>query len=169
MPLNTKVSLALNAKLTGTLDKGLATADRAMNVALSLLSGVGAGQADRIHVDDFSIAASSNTDLDLAGALADGLGGTAVFARVKLLVVVADALNANNLVVGAAASNPWIGLLGATHTVTLRPGAFLASGAGQADAIGYAVVAATGDLLRLANSGAGSAVTGSIAIVGCSA
>lgn len=169
MALNTKLSLSLNAALTASVDKGTNTGNRALEIVRSLLDGTGAGQADRIYVDDFSVAASSNTDLDLAGSLADGMGGTASFARVKLLVVVADILNANNVVVGAAASNPWIGLLGATHTLTLRPGAAVMAAAGQTDAVGYATVAGTGDLLRIANSGAGSAVTGSIAVVGCSA
>ncbi len=169
MALNTKLSLALNAALTAAVDKGSNTGNRALEVVRSFLDGTGAGQADRIYVDDFSVAASGNTDLDLAGSLADGMGGTASFARVKLLVVVADILNVNNVVVGAAASNPWIGLLGATHTVTLRPGAFVAAGCGAADATAYATVAGTGDLLRLANSSSGSAVTGSIAVVGCSA
>ncbi|CAM5376651.1 hypothetical protein SCALM49S_02945 [Streptomyces californicus] len=73
------------------------------------------------------------------------------------------------MVVGAASSNPWATLLGATHTLTVRPGGFVAVGTGVADAIGYAVTASTGDLLKIANSGAGSAVTYDIHIIGASA
>lgn len=169
MTLNTKFSVNLNGKLSDTVDKGTREANLAAAVAISLANGVGAGQADRLWLDDFTIPASGTLDLDMAGALLDALSGPFSIARVKALVVTADALNTNNLVVGAAATNPWVGLLGATHTVTLRPGAFLAAGSGQLDAVGYAVIATTGDILRLTNSGAGSAVVGSIAIVGCSA
>lgn len=169
MAVNTKLSLALNGKVFDNVDKGTREANLAASVAISLANGVGAGQADRLWIDDFTIAASGTLDVDLAGALLDALGGPFLIARVKALVVTTADLNVNNVVVGAAATNPWVGLLGATHTVTLRPGAFLAAGAGQADAVAYPVIANTGDILRLTNGAAGSAVQGSIAIVGCSA
>jgi len=63
----------------------------------------------------------------------------------------------------------WVTLLGATHTLTLRPGAFVAVGTGAADATGYAVTATTADLLKIANSGAGTSVTYDIHIIGASA
>ena len=170
MPLNAKISVALSAKLTGSPDLSNSEVNTLLELAVSLTNGVLAGQADRIFADAFSIAASGNTDLDLVGTSLIGPDNVSVsFARIKALIVSADAANTNNVVVGAAASNPWVGLLGATHTLTLRPGAFVAAAAGPADLAAYATVASTGDLLRLANSGAGSAVTGKIIVIGASA
>ena len=170
MPLNTKISVTLSAKLTGTPDLSNSEVNTLLELAVSLASGTLAGQADKIYADAFSIAASGNTDLDLVGTSLIGPDGATVsFARVKALIVAADAANTNNVVVGAAATNPWIGFLGATHTLTLRPGALAMMAAGAADLAAYATVASTGDLLRLANSGAGSAVTGKIVLIGASA
>lgn len=170
MTLQTKISVSLSAKLQNAPDLSKMTVGTLLDLAVTLADGAGAGQANRIYADAFSIAASGNTDLDLVGTSLVGPDGAVVsLARVKALIVAADDTNTNNVVVGAAASNPWIGLLGATHTITLRPGAFAAVAAGDEDATGYATVAGTGDLLRLANSGAGSSVTGKIIVIGASA
>ena len=147
-----------------------ATHNLAVSKDIALATGTAAGQADVLWSDTRTIAASSNDDLDLAGALANAIGGTSVFARVKGLYIAAAASNTNNVVVGAAAATQWLALIGtATGTVILRPGAWLLVGAGVADATGYVVGAGTADLLRIANSGAGSTVTYDIAIVGASA
>lgn len=171
MALTFKGSVVLAGKqLTALTIGGNREANLAKTYAVSLVDGVLAGQADRIwYTTVAALAASATTDHDLAGALTDPLLGTAVFARVKGIVVKAYDANTNNVLVGAAASNPWIGLLGATHQVTLRPGAFFSAFAGQADLVGYPVVAATGDLLRITNGGAGSSVGYDIAVIGCSA
>lgn len=136
---------------------------------VSLASGTAAGQADRVWSDTRTLAASANEDLDLAGALADAFAVAAVFVRVKGIYIAAAAANTNNVVIGAAASNPWATLLSATGTVTLRPGAALLVVAGSADATGYAVTAGTGDLLRITNSAAGTSVTYDIVVIGASA
>lgn len=171
MPLSTKVALSVDASLTdASVDLTTVSAPLSVRKALRMLSGTGAGQADKAWWDTRTLAASATEDLDLAGTLLDPVLKTAMtFARVKGLFVAAAAGNANNVVVGAAAANPWATLLNATGTVTLRPGAFLFAGAGAADAIGWAVTAGTGDLLKVANSGAGSPVTYDIVVIGCSA
>jgi hypothetical protein len=122
-----------------------------------------------VWADTLTIAPSASQDIDLAGALLDALGGPVVFARIKGIAVFADAGNVNNVEVGAAASNPWVGLLGATHKVTVRPGGMFAVAAGIADATGYAVVAGTGDILRVANSAGTSSVTLDVVLIGASA
>ncbi|WP_158719322.1 hypothetical protein [Streptomyces sp. NBRC 110035] len=169
MPLSGAM-LAVSAfgELTSALDLGTGKAAQSLSRSMSLASGTGAGKADRIFSDRRTLAASASEDLDLAGVLLDAFGATITFARVKGLVIAAAAGNSNNVVVGAAAATPWATLLGATHTLTLRPGAFLAVGTGAADAIGYAVTASTGDLLKVANSGAGTSVTYDIHIIGSS-
>lgn len=170
MPLSgAMLAVSAYGELSAALDLGAGKAPQALSRSLSLGSGTGVGKADRIFSDRRTLAASGTEDLDLAGVLLDAFGATITFARIKGLVIAAAAGNTNNVVVGAASSNPWATLLGATHTLTLRPGAFVAVGTGAADATGYAVAAGTGDLLKIANSGAGSAVTYDIHIIGASA
>lgn len=170
MPLTSRLSIAASAVQTATLDLGTAQAQLSKAYTVDLTDGTAAGRADRTFHDTRTLAASANEDLDLAGVLTDAFGASLTFARIKGLIVSAAAGNTNNVIVGGAASNgfiTWVG--GAAHTVTLRPGATMALIAGAADATGYAVTAATGDLLRIANSGAGSTVSYDIAIIGCSA
>nr|WP_199813838.1 hypothetical protein [Streptomyces sp. NRRL S-325] len=170
MPLSgAMLAVAAYGELSTALDMGTGRAPQALSRSLSLSSGTGAGKADRIFSDRRTLAASGTEDLDLAGVLLDAFGAAITFARIKGLVISAAAGNTNNVVVGAASSNPWATLLGATHTLTIRPGAFVAVGTGAADAVGYAVTASTGDLLKVANSAAGTAVTYDIHIIGASA
>ncbi|MGY0023751.1 hypothetical protein ACVHNB_32880 [Streptomyces sp. YJ-C3] len=170
MPLSgTMLAVSGFAELTSALDLGTAKAAQSLSRSMSLASGTGAGKADRVFSDRRTLAASASEDLDLAGVLLDAVGAAITFARIKGLIVAAAAGNTNNVVIGAASSNAWATLLGATHTLTIRPGAFVAVGTGVADATGYAVAAGTGDLLKVANSAAGTAVTYDIHIIGASA
>jgi hypothetical protein len=165
MPLASQFGVSLVATLTQALD--LATAQVPLQVARSyqLADGAGADQANRIFHDQRTLAASANEDLDLAGVLLDPFGAAITFARVKALLVAPAAANTNNVVVGAAATNPFLSWVGAgTHTVTVRPGGVLLLAA--PDATAYAVTAGTGDLLRIANSGAGTSVTYDIVVIG---
>lgn len=170
MALDSKVSLSVVASLTKSLDLAKAAVPLSKSYAALLTNGTATGQADKVFHDQRTLAASANEDLDLAGVLEDALGDTVTFARIKGLIVSAAAGNTNNVIVGGAATNgfvSWVG--GATHTVTVRPGGTLALFAGAADATGYAVTAATADLLRIANSGAGTSVTYDVIILGASA
>jgi hypothetical protein len=168
MPLDTTVKVSVDAIHTSLLDLATATAPLGFSRALGMASGTGANQADRIFHDTRTLTASANEDLDLAGVLTDAFGATLTFARIKTLVVAADAGNTNNVIVGAAATNAFVNWVGAaTHTVTVRPGGLLLVAA--SDATAYAVTVGTGDLLRIANSAGGTSVTYSIVLVGASA
>lgn len=170
MPLTSRISVAVSATQTAALDLGSAQALLSKSYVADLANGTNVGQADRVFHDTRTLAASANEDLDLAGVLTDALGGSLTFARIKGLIVSASAANSNNVVVGAATSNGFISWVGAaTHAVTLRPGATFILMAGAADSTGYAVTAATADLLRIANSAGGTSVTYDIAIIGASA
>jgi len=169
MSLTSLLAISASATQTVAQDLGTASAPVSVSRSVNLASGTGAGQADRVFHDRRTLAASASEDLDLAGSLVDAFGQTITFARIKGLVVSAAAANTNNVVIGAAASAPWAALLGATHTLTLRPGAAVAVMAGEADAAAYVVAATTADLLKIANSGAGSGVTYDIVIIGASA
>ncbi|MEV4059726.1 hypothetical protein [Nonomuraea dietziae] len=165
MPLSARLLLQLAAELTSPLDLTTVAAPLSFARQVSLTDGAGLNQANRLWSDERVLAASANEDLDLAGTLADPFGAAITFARVKALLVAASPANANNVVIGGAASNQFVGPFGAgTHTLAVRPGGLLALTA--PDATGYAVTAGTGDLLRVANSGAGSSVTYQIVVVG---
>lgn len=176
MPVTSQVSLQVSATQTSTVtapDNGTVlptTHNLTLARVVDMISGVGPGAADVLYQDNNTLAASANIDIDLSGALANAIGGTSVFARVKAILVTADAGNTNNVVVGAAAATQWLTLIGtATGTVILRPGAMFLACAGAADATGYVVTAATADLLRITNSAAGTSVTYTIVVLGCSA
>lgn len=166
MTLSTTLAIAAFAEQTNALDLGSARFPARLQRKVSLTDGAAAGQANRVFSDRRTLAASGAEDLDLAGVLLDAFGATITFARIKGLYIAAAAANTNNVVIGADATNPWATLLNATGTVTLRPGASFAAFAGAADGTGYAVTAGTGDLLQVANSGAGSSVEYDIFVVG---
>lgn len=169
MGMQSTLSLAATVTQTKALDLTTTSDPLMFRQAVSLGSGSGAGQADKVFHDRRTLAASAAEDLDLAGVLLDAFGAAITFVRVKGLFITAAAANVNNVVVGADATNPWATLLNATGTITLRPGASFGAIAGAADGTAYAVTAGTGDLLQVANSGAGTSVTYDIVIVGASA
>lgn len=168
MALYTTISAGVNALLTGSSDLGGTSTPQNLSYAKTLTSGTASGQADLVWGDTNTLAASANTDVDLAGSLTGALGGTVTFVKVKAIMLYADEGNTNNVVLGNAASNGFVGPFGAaTHTISVAPGGcavLVAPGTA-----GWAVTATTADLLRVANSGAGTSVTYKILIVGTSA
>ncbi|MEV1079874.1 hypothetical protein AB0I98_16755 [Streptomyces sp. NPDC050211] len=169
MSLASSLALSAFAEQTNALDLGSAKAPFRLQRSVTLGSGTGAGKADRVWSDRRTIAASGADDLDLAGVLVDAFGSAITFARIKGLFIAAAEENTNNVVIGADATSPWATLLNATGTVVLRPGAACGFMAGGADATAYAVTAGTGDVLQVANSGAGTPVDYDILIIGASA
>lgn len=167
MALTATVRAEIGSSYTSVLDQGTATFPASVSSIIQFTNGSGANQVDRLFSDQRTITASSNEDLDLAGSLTDAFGATLTFVRVKAIIVKAAAGNTNNVVVGGAASNQFVGPFGAaTHTIAVKPGGALIFVA--PDATGWAVTAGTGDLLRIANSGAGTSVTYDIQILGAS-
>ncbi|MER6515192.1 hypothetical protein [Nonomuraea sp. NPDC001636] len=169
MSLTSSMSIAVDGNLTSALDLSTASSPVTVRAATTWQSGTGAGKADRMFSDRRTLAASATEDLDLAGVLLDAFGAAITWARVKGLYIRAADANVNNVVVGNATSNAWATLLGATGTITLRPGASIGVTVGTADATAYAVTAGTGDLLKVANSGAGTSVAYDVVIIGASA
>lgn len=167
---NTALGFNVAGVLNNPLDLNvIATAPLSVAQSYGFTSGVGAGQVDKIFADTRTIIASSNDDIDLAGVLVDALGSIITFARLKALIVRANAANVNNLVMGGGASNPITTILGGTTpTLTIRPGGALVL-VSPSDAVGYVVTAATADILRFTNGGAGSSVTYDLILIGSSA
>lgn len=139
--------------------------------AVALANGTGAGQVDLVYAAERTIASGANLDLDLAGGLDDGLGNTLTFAELVAICIVNQAedgtVNTTAITVGGG-SNPFDGFWGtAGDQVVLNPGdGFMVWGSGAAG-IG-AVVASTGDILRIANA-AGASAKVQVMILGRSA
>ena len=168
MPLNTALELLLN--VDQSLDSGLSAGSVPVHLTerRTLTNGTGANQADLVYHARRTLVASATEDLDLAGVLVGTFPGALAFVRIKLIYVVASSANTNNVILGGASSNAFVNWVGAaTHTVTVRPGGLLVLAA--PDATAYAVTAATGDLLHVANSAGSTSVTYDIVLIGASA
>lgn len=167
MSLRTLVNADIGYQLSENLDFSLTEAEYKGWGVRELTDGAGNGQADRIYARTLTLAASANQDIDLNGALLNPIGGPGVFARVKAIAIRAADTNTNNVVVKPAAANGFLGPFGAAaHQISIQP-------AGRAILLapnaGWTVVAGTGDLLNVANSGAGTPVTFDIIVIGTSA
>ena len=164
MALSSSVKLIINALQTSSLDLATQQANLSKSYASAFADGAGAAQANLLFSDTRTIAASGNEDLDLSGSLT-GLLGTAVFARVKAIIIVAAAGNTNNVVVTrpAAAGAPFVDaeenlfppIPPGGMAMWLDPGA-----------TGVAVTATTADLVNVANSSSGTSVTYDIFVLG---
>jgi hypothetical protein len=166
--LTSKLTLQLVATLTDALDLSTVRDPLDYTFRDSLASGTGADQADMLWHDTRTLSASADEDLDLAGVLVNGLGDTQTFARVKGLIIAAASGNTNNCNVTSDGSAGVPGLfLALGDGIVVRPGGLFAWYA--PDATGAVVTATTGDLLNVANSGAGTSVTYSVIIIGASA
>lgn len=166
MSLESKITAKIDATEGSALDLGSGSARVTLEKLLALGNGTGNGQADMIWSDTRTIAASSSENLDLAGVLVGAFGNTLTFAKIKAILVVADAGNTNDVVVGAAGSNTFVGpFADATDAIKVKPGGvFLA----VAPNTGWTVTASTGDILKVANSGSGTGVTYSVILIGTS-
>lgn len=169
MSVNAVLTAGIRGTYAGANDLAAVLAEFAAltKTEVTLTSGTTSGKADRIFIDERPIPASSTENLDLAGALVDPLGATITFATVKAILVMAADGNTNNVVVGGAGSNTFVGMFSdATDKIAVRPGGFFFWCAPKT---GATVTASTGDILLVANSGPGTPVTYKIVIIGTSA
>lgn len=172
MPLTAKIKASIEAVQTGSNDFGAPRFAPEVSALIELANGTIANAADLIFVDERTVASASNDDIDLAGVLANALGGTLTFVEIVAILVInkpkSTAVNTTNLTIGAG-SNPFAGFLGGTTPTIgpIRPGGLVLI-ASPADVGIGAVTAGTGDILRIANS-SGAAATYQIAILGRSA
>jgi hypothetical protein len=159
-----RASIQASQTKTGDLESAASTIDKAMSVAFS--DGVGSNQANRIWKDTRTLAASASENLDLSGSLTDIYGDAVVFARIKALIVIASAVNANNVNVARHSSTGVPIYLAASDGEPVHPGGFLVKV--WPGATGIPVTAGTGDLLTITNSAGGSSVDYTIVVVGAS-
>jgi hypothetical protein len=174
------LTATLSAAIFGSITKAndLAAVAAAINerCTATIAPGTGVGKADILFSDTRTISASSSENLDLAGVLSDVFGSTLTAAKVKAILFKAAAGNTNDVAVGGATSNAFVGPFGAVTDYT--PGAYLLGTEAIAPGgwsmhvhpgAGWTVTAATGDLLKVANSSSGTPVTYDVVIVAASA
>jgi hypothetical protein len=166
--VDSSISLVVASTLTGTSGLSTNKSELGKNALLRMTDGVGADQADERFDDSRTLAASASEDLDLSGVLTNALNEVIVFVKVKAIIVIAAAGNTNNVVIGGAASNTFVGPFGAaTHTIEIGPGDFFAiSRRGLA---GLGVTAGSADKLKIANGGGTTSVDYDIIIFGTTA
>ena len=126
--------------------------------------GTGNNQLDKLFHDMRTLADGANESLDLAGSLVDQFGTTITFVKIKAMLI--RNLSATQTLTIGAGSNPFLNWVGdATDVIKIPPnGMFLL----VAPLAGFAVVAGTGDILKVVNS-AGAVCDYQIALAGTSA
>lgn len=164
--LTGQVTTGIIANYRGSADLGSATFNLSQGQQPPILfaNGTGSGQANALFADQRTLGASATENLDLSGALLDPFGTTLLFTTVKALKVCAAATNVNNVVVGGAGSNTFIGVFSdPTDKVAIRPGGCFVWVAPQT---GATVTPGTGDILLVANSGGTTGVTYDVIVLG---
>lgn len=160
--LNTKIAISLVAKLSESTLGGLKEFTKTVSELTTYTPGTTADtMTNLLYSDTRTLAASATENLDLAGGLTDALGATITAAEITTIYISAHASNTNNVVVGNV-TNGFTGFIGATGELTLKPGDYALLNSKD----GWTVTAGTGDLLKIANSAAGTGVTYSIVIIG---
>lgn len=149
MPL--QGSIKVTGEFTNSIVQSLTTVTAvARPVALlSYLDGTGLSQANKLWspLTGYSVAQSTNTDIDLSGTLA-GTYGAVVFTAIKGIFIKAGDANLGNLVVGNVTNGIVAPFGAATHSLQVQPGGVLLLA--TPSAAGWPITAATADLLRIA-------------------
>jgi hypothetical protein len=105
--LRTQIYCDVAAFLEGTSPVEGAAGGRIQKI-VSLVNGTGSGAADQVYFAERTLDATSSEVLDLAGVLADPLGSTLTFAKVKLVAFLnSDSTDGDDLAIGPDATNGW--------------------------------------------------------------
>lgn len=163
--ITAKVGCSVSAEFANSLDVGSASYPVQYGANFLLTDGTGANQAKTVWTDTRTLTASATENLDLAGVLTDAFGNVITFAKIKAIIITADAANTNDVIIGNHATAACLLFFGAaTHTAAIKPGGALMVVAPNVD--GYAVTATTADMLKVLNSAGGTSVTYTIVLIG---
>jgi hypothetical protein len=169
MPTNLRaiVTAQIDATYKNIVDLGTAIDAFTKINKIELNEGTGANGADRMFHDQRTLAASATEDLDLAGVLVNEFGAVTTFVELRALLITAAAGNTNNVRVTRPAANGVPLFLAASDGIDIPPGGTFLWACGADGKV--TITAATGDLLTVANSAAGTPVTYDVVIIGTSA
>jgi hypothetical protein len=156
----------IHAHQVGPADRGSQAFDLSDPVETRLAGGTGSNQVDLLFSDKRTLASNTSENLDLAGVLTDAFGATITFAKIKSICVKCPITNTTIISVGGAASNTFVGpFADATDIAKVKAGGSIMF---NDPVTGWTVTAATGDILKIANS-TGASADYSIDILGTSA
>jgi hypothetical protein len=155
--------LKITTQIKATISKVLADGSvPALDYAAGLFEEV-PSDANLLYVNGFSIASGGSQSLDLSGSLEDLFGDACVFAKVYSLLVINLATATTKVVhVGGDSNHLPIFGAGADYAIVGPKGAFQVSSCLD----GWTVTAGTGDIVKVANPGGGTAISVAIAILG---
>lgn len=163
------ITATTTAMVTGSQTRavtmgGSAQRDFSFGGQNSWADGSGANQVNKMFAARYTIGASATESIDLAGSLEDDLGQAVVFTAIKAILI-KHVSGVNSVIVGNGGVNSFLGPFGgAAHTVTVPPNGRLLLE--RTDAAGWTVTAATGDILALTNSAAGTSVVVDVVLLG---
>jgi hypothetical protein len=166
MSLSTVIQARVSGTQTSALDLGTSTFAFVLSDSMTLATGTGENMADAAFTDSRTLAASANEDLDLAGVLLDAAGSIVTMATLKFVMIKADAANTNNVIISRPASNGVPLFAAAGDAIAIKPGGCFMW---LAPETGVAVTPGTGDLINIANSGAGTSVAYDVVMIGTTA
>lgn len=157
------VEVNITGKQTGTNDLGTPQLPLDISDVVVFTPGTAAtSQADILFQDTRTLAASTGEDLDVAGVLAGAFGATIAAAEIVAIYIKAHATNTNDVQLTRPASNGVPAFLAGGDGLAIGPGdAFLLT-----NQKGITVTPGTGDLVHVANGGAGSSVDYDVVIIG---
>ncbi len=134
------------------------------------LVGNGAGQASKVFVNQYAIAASATQTLDLAGGVTDFKGVAITFAVIKEIFIQLTTLTAATAIkVGGgtdgAGTNAFVGwVANASDLVRCGNGSFIHTG--YPGATGFPVTGGTGDILGIINEDSSAVATVNVYLLG---
>ena len=142
-----RLTLRLAWDFVNGLDLSDVTDEKTLDWNDSLTNGTGTDQGNMMWHDERTLATTSE-DLDLAGSLVNAFGRTITFTKIKgLFVKNTSTTTGQNVLVGGAAANQFVNWVSdASDEVVVGPNGCLAL---WSPMDGYAVTAATGDILRI--------------------
>lgn len=163
--LQARLIMSILAQIDNPIDVGVVSYPVNLAYTQQFTDGVAADQAQKIWTDLRTIAISGTDDLDLNGVLLDQFGVAINMTKLKALIIKAASTNVNDVVVGGAAANQVSTIFGTvTDKVKIKPNGMMVLVA--PDINGYGITAATADILRVANGGAGTTVDYTITLIG---
>jgi len=167
MSVTGKIAAMLNLKkaTAGDLDTGLAELIKPFSWTIA--DGVGASQANTIWADERTLGASASEDIDLAGSLSSQFG-TAVFTKLKAIVIYALPANTNNVELSEPATNGVPFLKAAGDAIVVPPGGGVMLWAPALAGLAT-VTPSSGDIIRVTNSAGTTGVTYDIVLIGTDA
>lgn len=157
---------------TNTNDFGTTSDSSGVSYSATMTNGTGSGAANKLFAKSYTIAASGNQSIDLAGSVTDFYGNTISFTKVKVIYVEhSTATTATTITVGVGGTNPFINWIKSAGTITTdQPRVVVRNGGvfllACTDGTGYPVTAGTGDILYLTNEDGTNSATVKVVVVG---